>query len=405
MQSSQLVRPRRSPCVGAECQRPWHVPAAVLMMLASVACKQTAPKTEAAQGESAKLELGVAKIADRAPVSSTGTSSAASSGASSGAPSPTGTVRVLSADAAVLQRPTTVAVRGQTLWLSIGQLSALFSDDGKPHLPFGAVSLPLSGGAFGTDVIELPGPDFYPEGITAASDGTIYVGSIMQGVVVKVAPGSTKAVPFVQKGTAHRGVIGITVDAARQLLWFCDSNPKLDDAKKAGELVGVRLSDAREVARHALPRAGEKAPFCNDVIVGPDGTLWLTDSAGGRVLRVLPGAALEAGPAQVWMDGGDVAPPASGGSGANGLEWLDGSLVVANVGRGTLVKLDPKSEDPAKSAQVFALSDAKDKHPVTLCSPDGLERVPGSKNQLVVVENGGCAEKTPRVVEVTLDAG
>jgi len=363
----------------------------VLLLLGSIACK-----TEPAQVESAKLELGVAKIADKAPAvaPSTGTLHAA-----------TGTVRVLSADAAVLQRPTTVAVRGQTLWLSIGQLSALFSDGGKPNLPFAAVSLPLSGGAFGAEAIELPGPDFYPEGITAASDGTIYVGSIMQGVIVKAAPGSTKAVPFVQKGTAHRGVIGMTVDAPRQLLWFCDSNPKLEDAKKAGELVGVQLSDAREVARHALPRAGEKAPFCNDVIVSPDGTLWITDSAGGRVLRVPAAGALEAGPAQVWMDGGDVAPPASGGSGANGLEWLDGSLVVANVGRGTLVKLDPKSEDPKTSAQVFVLSDEKDKHPVTLCSPDGLERVPGSKNQLVVVENGGCAEKTPRIVEVTLDAG
>ena len=39
-----------------------------------------------------------------------------------------------------------------------------------------------------------------------------------------------------------------------------------------------------------------------------------------------------------------------------------------------------------------------------LCSPDGVELVPGSKNAVVIVENGGCDSKTPRLVEVTLAA-
>jgi sugar lactone lactonase YvrE len=314
-----------------------------------------------------------------------------------------GVVRVLSAQADVLQRPTTAAFRGQTPWVSIGQLSALFSPDGHPTLPFGAISIDLEHATLGAEKIELPGPDYYPEGIASASDGTLYIGSIMQGVIMKVPADSTKAVPFVRAGIAQRGVLGVTVDAARQLLWFCDSNPKLDDSKKAGELVGVRLSDAAEAVRHTLPPLDGKPAFCNDVIVDPDGVVWVTESAGGRVFRVPAAAALVANSADAWLTGSEVGPPASGGSGANGIEWLEGRLIVANVGMGTLVELDPASTATRRGARVISLVDAATHAPVTLCSPDGVERVPGSKNRLVVVENGGCASKTPRVIEVTLD--
>jgi sugar lactone lactonase YvrE len=316
---------------------------------------------------------------------------------------PSGSVRVLSADSQVLQRPTTATFRGRDLWVAIGQLSVLFGSDGsQPALPFQALSLPLEGGKLGAQKVALPGPDYYPEGTASGEDGTLFIGSIMQGAIVKVPAGSTEAQPFVAKPTVHRGVIGLTVDAQRQLLWFCDSNPKLDDAHKAGDLVGVQLSDAHEVVRHSLSRAEDKAPFCNDVIVSPDGDLWFTDSAVGRVFHVAADRALQADSAEVWAAGDEVQPPASGGSGANGLEWLEGSLIVANVGRGTLVQLDPRSSEPARGARVIALIDEQTHGPASLCSPDGVERVPGSSDKLVVVENGGCPAKQPRIVEVTV---
>jgi sugar lactone lactonase YvrE len=356
------------------------------LALTLAACKQTAPEL----------------AAKSQPVSPASKEVAPSTPAPAGA-GPSGTVRVLSANADALQRPTTAAFRGQTLFVSIGQLSALFSDGGQPQLPFAALSMAYTGGELGTDRVTLPGNDYYPEGITAAADGTLYVGSIMQGVIMKVAAGSTSATPFVKKGVAKRGVIGVTVDGPRQLLWFCDSNPKLADEKKAGELVGVTLADGREVVRHALPPLDGKPPFCNDVIVSPDGALWFTESAGGRVFHVPAAAALQPNSAQPWLTGGDVGPPASGGSGANGLEWMDGKLIVANVGRGTLVELDPSSQEPNRGARVIDLVDAQTRAPVTLCSPDGLERPPGTQGRLVVVENGGCPAKAPRVSEVTLE--
>jgi sugar lactone lactonase YvrE len=364
-------------------------PACVALSLA--ACKQTEPAPSSAELAAKSTPQ---PSAPKEPPPSTAT--VAGAGRS-------GTVRVLSANADVLQRPTTAAFRGQSLFVSIGQLSALFTDGGQPKLPFGAISIQYPGGAIGSETIGLPGNDYYPEGITAAPDGTLYVGSIMQGIIMKAAAGSNTAVPFVQKGVAKRGVIGVTVDTPRQLLWFCDSNPKLEDSKKAGELVGVKLADAKEVVRHALPPLEGKPPFCNDVIVGPDGALWITDSAGGRVFRVSAPSALRPNSAEAWLTGGEIGPPPAGGSGANGLEWLDGKLIVANVGRGTLVELDPNSTEASRGARTLKLVDAQTRAAVTLCSPDGLERPPNSQNQLVVVENGGCAAKAPRISEVTLE--
>lgn len=351
-----------------------------------------------AAGSCLALSVAACKQTEPAPAAPAAAPPAAVAPAPANEPA---TVRVVSADPSALARPTTAAFREQTLWVSIGQLGALFTEGGKPELPFGARSLSVPAGELGA-AIALPGPDYYPEGIAAAGDGTLYVGSIMQGVVSKVPAGSTEAQPFVPKGVAKRGVIGLTVDAKRQLLWFCDSNPKLEQAKQAGDVVGVTLADAREVARHALPPLEGKPPFCNDVIVSPSGDLWITESAGGRVFRVLASSALVSGTAEAWLTGGEIGPPEGGGSGANGLEWVDGALIVANVGRGTLVTLDPESRDPSRGATVIPLVDAKTRAPVTLCSPDGLERVPGSPRALIVVENGGCAAKTPRISEVTL---
>ncbi|MBX2813963.1 MAG: hypothetical protein KTR25_19265 [Myxococcales bacterium] len=308
---------------------------------------------------------------------------------------------MLTDNKAVLLRPTTAAIRGNEVWFAIGQLGSLFGDD-KPQLPFQARSIPLEGGALGP-AVQLPGKRYYPEGITAADDGTLYIGSIAEGVVHRIPAGSTTAELFVPTSITHRGVLGLTVDEKRGLLWLCDSDPKLPEEEKGGELVGVSLSTAEEVARHVLPKGeATKAPFCNDVVVGPDESLWITDSSLGRVLRVPAASALKSTPAEPWLTGGLVGGPPTGGSGANGLEFVDGTLIVSNVGRGTLTAADPSSPEPNRGARNIRLL-SPDGTDTLLCSPDGLALLPNSKNEIVVVENGGCAAKAPRIAVVTIN--
>src|SRR5690349_15073966 len=93
-----------------------------------------------AAGSCLALGLAACKQTEPAPTTTAPTDGAQAAAKSAPAPSPTpsvsesagpaGTVRVVSANAEALQRPTTAAFRGQTLWVSIGQLSALFTEGG-----------------------------------------------------------------------------------------------------------------------------------------------------------------------------------------------------------------------------------------------------------------------------------
>jgi hypothetical protein len=338
---------------------------------------------------------------------------------------PSGTVRVLSTGPE-LHAPTTAALRGNNLWVVNGQLGGLFGGP-APVLPFNLVSIPVNGGMVGTTVIELPG-DFYPEGTAAATDGTIYVGSLPAGTVYRVASDSTTAMPFVPAGVAERGVVGMTVDDNRDLLWFCDSNPLA--AVRGGAIVGVSIEDGSEVVRHVMPNPGSSgapdagavaadagadagdagtppAPatqiftFCNDLIVDATGNLLATDSSG-RIFRVPAANVMTPNSASVWLEVPEIGPPMPGGFGANGLAIVGGSLIVANGG---LVAVDPTSNNPASTVRNINLT--LDGAPVTLCGPDGVEAVTGSNTDVVVIENGGCANPPggdgDRVVRVTLD--
>jgi len=344
-----------------------------------------------------------------------GTAGNGGSGTDAGGSGLTGTVTQLSADAALLF-PTTAAYRGDDVFVVNGQLNALA---GTPALPFTVVSVPLAGGAI-NNTINLPGNNFFPEGIAAAADGTLYVGSTQQGIIVRVPPTTTTpdATPFVAAGVAQRGVIGLEVDAGHNLLWFCDSNPA---GPGGAALVGVDIANGTEAVRHNIPNptspiadagadagdAGADAgdagattgptAFCNDVVVQSNGNVFFSDSSG-RLYRIPSASVRTPNSAQVWLQGPSVAAPAPGGFGINGLAFVGDQLIIGNTDR--LSAVDPDSNNAA--ATVRSISLAENGTPITLCGPDGLETVPGSSTDLIVVENGSCTAARDRVVRVSL---
>jgi sugar lactone lactonase YvrE len=346
---------------------------------------------------------------------SAGNGNMAGSGGGGMGTGPTGTIEVLSSDAAVLLAPTTAAIRGTNVFVAIGQLGELpvFGGDDTPALPFSAISMPVAGGALGPSV-ELPGDDFYPEGIAAAADGTLYVGSINTGEIVRVPANSTTAEDFVADGAvAERGAVGMTVDDERGLLWFCDTSPNA----AGGALVGVDLEDGTESVRHDLPNpvsagdadagtdagdAGDAgaapaiASFCNDVRLNAADDLLVTDSFGGRIFRIPAANAMTANSAEVWLQAPETAPPMPGGFGVNGLAFVGNRLIIANGG---LFAINPAA--PATNIQPITLT--LDGDPATLCGPDGIVAVPDTDDQLIVVENGFCGTAPARVIKVTLD--
>jgi hypothetical protein len=80
-------------------------------------------------------------------------------------------------------------------------------------------------------------------------------------------------------------------------------------------LAEIDIPTATLTTRHELPGAR----FANDVAAAPDGTLYVSDSAGHKIYRVRDGAA------KVWLDGGEVHSP-------NGLHVHGGCLIIGNNG-------------------------------------------------------------------------
>lgn len=223
--------------------------------------------------------------------------------------------------------------------------------------------------------LELPGAAYYPESVSAASDGTLYVGSVGTGQVVRFAPGATAAEVLVppSPGTA---VAGVLVDESGGALYYC-ANDQAGKAPPTLRSVGLRDGAAR--GAWPFPAPG----FCNDLAFDGARRLYVTDS-GGKIYRLLPSAAalapFSADPA--------LAPSSPQGFGADGVVWDgEGALLVNTFSDPALLRIPIGADGSAGPAARIAVSPA-------LGSPDAMRLLgPG---RLLVVEGAG------RLSEVTL---
>ena len=144
-------------------------------------------------------------------------------------------------------------------------------------------------------VLPLP-PDWYPESIAAAADGSFYVGSWRQGAVVQVRADTGQAemrVPPASQGLSNAQ--GVLVDTVRGTLWVCSGDigfttvPATPSALKRYD-----LATGAPRGSLALPDAG----YCNDLALDRLGNVFVTDSRHPRVLRLAP----DATSLTIWKD-------------------------------------------------------------------------------------------------------
>src|SRR4051812_19828404 len=74
--------------------------------------------------------------------------------------------------------------------------------------------------ASGPSEVPLPGPAFYPESVTAAPNGALFVSSLGTGEIVRIRPGFSKPKTFVAAGV-DVATAGVMVDPKRNVLWAC----------------------------------------------------------------------------------------------------------------------------------------------------------------------------------------
>lgn len=133
--------------------------------------------------------------------------------------------------------------------------------------------------------------DLVPEG-TAWDPATrsVLVGSLNKRTIVAIGPDGAVSDRVVRGSNGLTSVVGIHVDARRGVLW-ATSNARYDRANDStrSALFAFDAATGRFRNRYEVPGPGRT--FLNDLTTGPDGSVFITETNGGRIWALRPGAA------------------------------------------------------------------------------------------------------------------
>src|SRR6266436_8854004 len=120
----------------------------------------------------------------------------------------------------------------------------------------------------GPSSIALPGARAFPESITSARDGTLFIGRLGDGGIIRANPRTGKASLFVAPGASgSRSIAGVFADETSKTLWACSNDLiALGGAANGGDhgsaLKGFDLRTG--AATRSIPMPGPQA-FCDDI--------------------------------------------------------------------------------------------------------------------------------------------
>lgn len=221
------------------------------------------------------------------------------------------------------------------------------------------------------DELALPGAAYYPESLHAASDGTLYVGSLATGQVVAYRDGATEPTTIIAAGASGvTGVTGVLVHGDE--LWLCSVDTTFQRPTE------VRSFGLDGTAHARFPLAANQ--LCNDLVFDAAGTLYATDSFAGTVLRLPVGA----GALEPWLVDPALVPAMQGAFGLDGIVAVDGALYINKLDTSGLYRIDIQASGAAGPATPITVSPP-------LASPDGMRAL--DDHTLLVVEGGGALKK------------
>jgi sugar lactone lactonase YvrE len=205
-------------------------------------------------------------------------------------------------------------------------------------------------------VISIQSKNLFPESVTSTKDGTVIIGSYGTNSIWRVPAGTTNAAKWVDvSGTGP--LLGVLADEKSGRLLVCKAGVKTFDLKTGA---------AKDVL--TIPTAN---PFCNDLAVRNDGSIYVTDTNGAKVFMFAKGKT-EA--VQVASD-----PILAG---ADGLAFLSdpNKLYVNTVTTNKLLRLDLARDGTVTKITELKLSRA-------LQGPDGMRTIDGKR--LIIAEGIG----------------
>ena len=179
-------------------------------------------------------------------------------------------------------------------------------------LAFGAPS------AFAAEIL-IHDDKSQPESMTVARDGSVIAGSASSPFIYRVKKGASAADVFVDAGNEGPGTFFFGQLAVGDTLWACQLTPVAGTTpvQRHTFLRAFDITSAKEKLRWQLP--GDNTT-CNDMSVGPDKALYVSDTGNAKIYRLAPGAQA----AELWMDSRLL-------TGIDGLTFLDGTLYINSV--------------------------------------------------------------------------
>jgi hypothetical protein len=114
--------------------------------------------------------------------------------------------------------------------------------------------------------VPVPGERAYPEGLSSSSDGTLYIGRVGDGGIVRKRPGSQSEIWIAPGAFGSRSIFGVLVDERSGTLWACSDDMQAYGLPSPGTgkatLKGFDLKTGRGEVSAELP--GDNR-FCVDI--------------------------------------------------------------------------------------------------------------------------------------------
>ena len=244
------------------------------------------------------------------------------------------------------------------------------------------LSFTLQAAAQTVGSIAVPGGKAFPESITSTTDGTLFVGRLGEGGIVRANPRTGRSALFVASGTSgSRSITGVFADDASNTLWACSNDLSALGGTTSGRDHNSALKSfdlKTGIAKRSVPLPGAH-PFCNDIALDLGGAVYVTDSAGPNVLRLRPGASAF----EVFASNPQFLPPPGGGAGLDGIAFGgDGNLYVTTYAAGALFRVDVEE---GRAGRVTRL------HGRVLTLPDALR--PWGEKSFLLVEGAGTLDR------------
>lgn len=217
-----------------------------------------------------------------------------------------------------------------------------------------------------------------PESLTVAPNGDVVAGSASSPFIYRIKAGSTTADVFVDATAEGPGTFffGQLADGATNTLWTCQLTP-VPDTKPVQRKTAVRAFDlktGKEKLRWNLP--GDNST-CNDMAIGPDKALYVTDTANAKIYRLAPGATA----AELWLEHRLLA-------GIDGITFLDGVMYVNGVWFNKLYRIPVDAAGkPGNPVDIWMDAPVK--------GPDGMRAANG---KIYVAENA-----SGKITALTID--